>query len=35
MPPILFGIKKADRGWKIRILPELLKSEGRIPRKVF
>ncbi len=27
MPPILFGIKKADRGWKIRILPELLKSE--------
>jgi regulator of sigma E protease len=28
MPPILFGIKKADRGWKIRILPELLKNEG-------
>jgi len=28
MPPILFGIKKADRGWRIRILPELLKSEG-------
>jgi regulator of sigma E protease len=28
MPPILFGIKKVDRGWKIRLLPELLKSEG-------
>ena len=29
MPPILFGIKKADRGWRIRILPELLrKCEG-------
>ncbi len=28
MPPILFGIKKANRGWRIRILPELLKGEG-------
>jgi regulator of sigma E protease len=27
MPPILFGIKKADRGWRIRVLPELLHSE--------
>jgi len=26
MPPILFGIKKADRGWRIRILPELLRD---------
>jgi regulator of sigma E protease len=24
----LLGIKKADRGWRIRILPELLKGEG-------
>ncbi len=28
MPPILFGIKKADRGWRVRILPELLRNEG-------
>jgi len=28
MPPILLGIKKADRGWRIRILPELLQGEG-------
>ena len=28
MPPILFGIKKADRGWRIRVLPELLRNEG-------
>jgi regulator of sigma E protease len=27
MPPILLGIKKADRGWRIRILPELLRDE--------
>ena len=27
MPPILFGIKKADRGWRVRILPELLRNE--------
>jgi hypothetical protein len=26
MPPILLGIKKADRGWRIRILPELLRD---------
>ena len=26
MPPILFGIKKANRGWRIRILPELLRD---------
>ena len=26
MPPIVFGIKKADRGWRIRILPELLHN---------
>ena len=25
-PPILLGIKKADRGWRIRILPELLRD---------
>jgi regulator of sigma E protease len=28
MPPILFGIKKIDRGWRIRVLPELFKGEG-------
>jgi len=28
MPPILLGIKKADRGYRIRILPELLRKEG-------
>ena len=27
MPPILLGIKKADRGWRIRILPELFRKE--------
>ena len=27
MPPILLGIKKADRGWRIRILPELFREE--------
>lgn len=27
MPPTLFGIKKADRGWRIRILPELFRKE--------
>jgi len=26
MPPILLGIKKADRGWRIRILPELFRN---------
>ena len=26
MPPILFGIKKANRGWRIRVLPELLQN---------
>ncbi len=26
MPPILFGIKKANLGWRIRILPELLRN---------
>jgi regulator of sigma E protease len=26
MPPTLFGIKKADLGWRIRILPELIKG---------
>ena len=26
MPPILFGIKKANMGWRIRILPELLRN---------
>ena len=26
MPPTLFGIKKANRGWRIRILPELMQS---------
>jgi regulator of sigma E protease len=26
MPPILFGIKKANMGWRIRILPELLRD---------
>jgi regulator of sigma E protease len=29
MPPILLGIKKADRGWRIRILPELLRDESQ------
>jgi regulator of sigma E protease len=28
MPPILFGIKKVERGWQIRVLPELFKGEG-------
>ncbi|MGA2093602.1 MAG: site-2 protease family protein, partial [Sedimentisphaerales bacterium] len=28
MPPILLGIKKIDRGWRIRVLPELFKGEG-------
>jgi len=27
MPPTLFGIKKAERGWRIRILPGLFKNE--------
>lgn len=26
MPPILFGIKKANMGWRVRILPELLRN---------
>ena len=26
MPPILFGIKKVNLGWRIRILPELLRD---------
>jgi regulator of sigma E protease len=26
MPPTLIGIKKADLGWRIRILPELIKG---------
>lgn len=26
MPPILFGIKKANLGWRIRVLPELLRD---------
>jgi regulator of sigma E protease len=29
MPPILFGIKKADRGWQIRILPELFRKKAK------
>jgi regulator of sigma E protease len=29
MPPILLGIKKADRGWRVRILPELFRQEGQ------
>lgn len=28
MPPTLLGIKKADRGWRIRILPELFKKDA-------
>jgi regulator of sigma E protease len=28
MPPILLGIKKADRGWRIRLLPEMFRGEG-------
>jgi len=28
MPPILLGIKKEERGWRVRILPELMKGEG-------
>jgi regulator of sigma E protease len=26
MPPILLGIKKAERGWRIRVLPELFRK---------
>jgi regulator of sigma E protease len=29
MPPILFGMKKADRGWQIRILPELFRKKAK------
>jgi len=29
MPPILFGIKKSEQGWRIRILPELLRHENK------
>jgi regulator of sigma E protease len=29
MPPILFGIKKQERGWRIRVLPELLREERK------
>lgn len=32
MPPTLFGIKKADRGWRIRILPELFRKEDEIKK---
>jgi regulator of sigma E protease len=28
MPPILFGIKKIESGWRIRVLPELFKNEN-------
>ena len=28
MPPTLFGIKKAERGWRIRILPGLFRNEN-------
>lgn len=27
MPPTLLGIKKADRGWRIRVLPEMFRKE--------
>jgi regulator of sigma E protease len=29
MPPTLLGIKKADRGWRIRVLPEMFGMEAR------
>ncbi len=28
-PPVLIGIKKADRGWRVRILPGLLQNEKK------
>jgi len=28
MPPILIGIKRTEKGWRVRILPELLPKEG-------
>jgi regulator of sigma E protease len=28
MPPILLGLKKVDRGWRIRILPGLFRKES-------
>ncbi len=27
MPPTLLGIKKADRGWRMRVLPEVFRKE--------
>ncbi len=29
MPPTLLGIKKTDCGWRIRVLPELSRKEGK------
>jgi regulator of sigma E protease len=34
MPPTILGIKKADRGYRIRILPELFKKEFEDKEKV-
>src|SRR4030042_6931586 len=28
MPPTLFGIKKVERGWRIRVLPGLFRNEN-------
>jgi len=28
MPPVLFGIRRTEVGWRIRILPEILPAEG-------
>ena len=33
MPPTLLGIKKADRGWRIRVLPELFGREAKDGQK--
>ena len=27
MPPVLFGIKRTEQGWRVRILPEILPKE--------
>ncbi|MFH1371291.1 MAG: site-2 protease family protein [Planctomycetota bacterium] len=29
MPPTLLGIKKADRGWRLRVLPEMFRKEDK------
>ena len=27
-PPVVFGIQRVENGWRVRVLPEILKKEG-------